>query len=81
MPAQSFTDWQPIESAPSNEMVLIATTGLGALSLVIAHRRAVRPGVWIDQYGKPLPPSWAPGWWMRLPVSPLHRNEREPARS
>lgn len=81
MAAQSFTDWQPIESAPDNEMLLVANTGWGALALCIACRRAYAESGWVNQFGEALPTSWKPGWWMRLPASPIWPNERVPART
>lgn len=80
MSSLASSEWQPIETAPANEMLLVANTGWGALDRVIACKREYAESGWVDQYGKPLPPSWAPGWWMRLPASPVWPNEREPAR-
>jgi len=63
-------EWQPIETAPRDALVLIACSGWGADKLLIASRRDYSESGWVNQNAVPVPVSWEPTHWQPLPRPP-----------
>ena len=62
--------WQDIASAPRNQLVLIANSGLGHVDRQIACRKDYAKSGWVDQWGQPIPVSAKPTRYHLLPSLP-----------
>ena len=62
--------WRDISSAPRNQLVLIANSGLGHVDRQIACRKDYAKSGWVDQWGQPIPVSAKPTRYHLLPSLP-----------
>ena len=64
-------EWQPIETAPSNTIVLLAgeMDGPGDWRIKCGYRDDARPSGWLI-WGA----SWKPSHWMHLPQPPKNED-------
>jgi len=62
--------WQDIASAPRDQPVLIANSGLGHVNRQIALRRDYAESGWVDQFAQPIAVSAKPTHWRPLPPPP-----------
>jgi hypothetical protein len=68
--AEAGDGWMPIESAPQNQMLLIANSGWGYVDRQIACRRDYAESGWVDQRAQPIPVAAKPTHWRPLPAHP-----------
>lgn len=69
--------WEPISTAPRDALLLIANSGWGADAIMIACRRDYSESGWVDQRAVPVPVSWKPTHWAKMPEPPGKQAKKE----
>lgn len=65
-----FPDWQPIETAPEDVYVLIATTEAFDSPVAVAKKCGCWELSQTGSYAEDSQPNWEPTHWMPLPAMP-----------